>query len=75
MTYQVVNGSIPATVERFLRERIDVVYGLFGTSSWALLVRSAHHDGRTLNETLYFDWPHDRPPTLQEAIEAAVGQE
>lgn len=70
MTYQVANGSIPATVERFLRERCGLHVQALGRSDCSL--NYTEMDGERI--ACVFDWPHDREPTLQEAIEAVVAQ-
>jgi hypothetical protein len=71
VTFDVTNGRIPDVVERFLREvaSVYVVSPHEGPCRrWA--VHAPHDTPReSYNE---FDWPHDREPTLQEAIEAVM---
>jgi hypothetical protein len=72
VAFDVTNGRIPDVVERFLRE-VASVYVVPPTPyrrRWA--VHAPHDTPReSYNE---FDWPHDRTPTLQEAIEALMHQ-
>lgn len=67
MSFQVVNGSIPQAVERFLREVVRLRL-VDREGMWEL----TDYPSGDVDEL--FDWPHDREPTLQEAIEAVVFQ-
>jgi hypothetical protein len=66
VTFDVTNGRIPDVVERWMRDE-------FG-----LVVESGDGTGHLwIGGVLYgvpkaFPWPHDREPTLQEAIEAVM---
>ena len=70
MTFQVANGSIPAVVETWLLDEGGMSVRRVG-AGWEL---STYTDGGSESAFAYwpFDWPHDREPTLQEAIEAVA---
>jgi hypothetical protein len=69
--FAVSDGRIPDRVERFLRDELLQVVPAFG-GGWQLRAVVSRGDGFAT----YFDldWPHDREPTLQEAIEAVVSR-
>jgi hypothetical protein len=71
MSWQVANGNIPQSVEAWLLgqggftvERWDGHWELCCDAPWT----TTHGAGYCWG----FAWPHDRPPTLQEAIEAVA---
>ena len=75
MTFQVSDGAIPKVVERFLLERLGMEllpqalpHRPEWILSWATLAGTVPWDAAM------FDWPHARPPTLQEAIAAVMAQ-
>lgn len=75
--WQVANGTIPEAVERWLRDNIRLkvqpwafVNAIEGESRAWLLSAEPGANGPVYDWA--FDWPHDTPPTLQQAIEAVA---
>lgn len=75
MTFQVANGSLRESVDRFLRERLgmELLPPCPTREDW-ILTWAIRWPDQILWDAAPFDWPHDREPTLQEAIEAVMGQ-
>jgi hypothetical protein len=84
VTFDVTNGRIPDVVEKFLRDHVCLTVsgpGRMGRDRRRLEMvvllgnPTRHGDGYESSEATKwwgFDWPHDREPTLQEAIEAVM---
>jgi hypothetical protein len=66
VAFQVVNGNIPQAVERWLLANLISVDRCREAGGWAL------HDQEC--RCYPFAWPHDREPSLQDAIEAVMAQ-
>lgn len=64
MTWRVSDGCIPETVERWLRFE----GGITVSQTWDRYLCQLG----VQNDLYRFQWPHDREPTLQEAIEAVA---
>jgi hypothetical protein len=81
LTFDVTNGRIPDVVEQFLTSdngfglTIEGPYRRFGGEpSYCRLVGALEDPDWEFRPVQAWDftWPHDREPTLQEAIEAVM---
>lgn len=81
MSFTVSDGAIPATVERFLVDvlglRVERPAGW--RRAYLILARQdavnaigVHRSADVERVVVTFHWPHDRDPSLHEAIEAAM---
>lgn len=73
MGFQISDGAIPAVVERFMAERLGVLVAppWDGGRRWCIDYTEVYGS----RQTRYFDWPHERAPTLLEAIQAVMAEE
>ena len=62
---EATDGCIPFRVEKWLMGNVFII------RYWTRIGRWALETDHTMWE---FDWPHDYPPTLQQAIEAVMAE-
>lgn len=73
MTYEVVNGAIPEVVERWLLARaVRISRHEFSPRLWRVSGMAVIDEVTITGDGEWFDWPHDKAPNLQQAIEAVA---